>query len=68
MIQKERVVKTRGIQDIEKLINKMTSGKSFEIQKWNEKRDFNAESGTLGELADAFCTLINDLKSKGIIQ
>ncbi len=68
MIQKERVVSTRSTQDIEKLINKLTSGKSFELKNWTEKRDFDANNGTLGDLANAFSTLVDDLIKKGIIQ
>jgi len=68
MIQKERVVSNRSTQDIEKLINKLTSGKSFQLRNWSEKRDFDALNGTLGDLSNAFATLVNDLISKGIIQ
>lgn len=68
MIQKERVVSTRSTQDIEKLINKLTSGKTFIVNNWKEKRDFNADIGSFDDLANTLCTLINDLKSKGIIQ
>ena len=67
MISKERVVQTRSIQDIEKLINKMTQGKSISVSNYNEKRDFSADTGTLGDLSNLVATLINDLKNKGII-
>jgi len=68
MIKKERVVSTRSTQDIEKLVNQLTQGKSFILSNWAEKRDFDATSGTLGDLANAFSTLVNDLIKKGIIQ
>lgn len=68
MISKERVVQTRSIQDIGKLINKMTQGKSISVSNYNEKREFNATSGTFGDMADAFATLVDDLKKKGIIR
>lgn len=65
---KERVVKSRSTQDIEKLINKMTQGKTYGLRNWAEKRDIDAENSTVSDLANAFCTLVNDLKGKGIIQ
>lgn len=68
MIQKARIVKSRSEQDIEKLINQLTQGKSFILKNWKEKRDFDAQNGTLEDLSNAFCTLINDLIQKGIIQ
>ena len=64
---KERIVPTRSNQDIEKLINKMTSGKSITLKNWEEKRDFDAQNDGLQELAYAFATLVNDLKTKGIV-
>jgi len=68
MIQKERIIKSRSTQDIEKLINKLTQGKSISVSNYTERRDFNATSDTLGDLANAFATLVSDLKKKGIIQ
>lgn len=68
MIQKERIVSSRSTQDIEKLINQLTSGKSFTVKNWTEKRDFDTNISTLGDVANVLSTLINDLISKGIIQ
>ena len=66
MIQKERIA--RGTQDVEKLINKLTSGKSFQLRYWNEKRDLDAKNADIDELRQVLATLISDLKLKGIIQ
>lgn len=66
MIQKERIV--RGTQDIEKLINKLTVGKSFQLRNWSEKRDLDAKIADLDEVRQVLATLISDLKLKGIIQ
>ena len=68
MIQKNRIVKTRGIQDIENSINRLTKGKPYQLKNWTEKRDFDANGGTLGDLANVFATLISDLIERGIIQ
>lgn len=68
MIQKARIVKSRSEQDIEKLINQLTQGKTFILKNWREKRDFDAQNGTLEDLSNILSTLINDLKLKGIIQ
>jgi hypothetical protein len=66
MIQKERIA--RGTQDVEKLINKLTSGKSFQLRYWNEKRDLDAKNADIDEVRQVLATLISDLKLKGIIQ
>ena len=68
MIQKERAVSTRSTQDIEKLINKLTSGRSFQLRYWSEKRDLDAKNADLDEVRQVLATLISDLKLKGIIQ
>lgn len=68
MIQKERVVSTRSTQDIEKLINKLTSGKTLIVNNWKEKRDININTASLDDVANLLATLVSDLKQKGIIQ
>lgn len=68
MIQKERVVKTRSTQDIEKLINKLTSGKTYTMSNNTNRRNLDAKNDTIGDLANTLATLISDLKEKGIIQ
>lgn len=68
MIQKARITRSRSEQDIEKLINQLTQGKTFILSNWKEKRDLDALNGTVEDLANTLCTLINDLKLKGIIQ
>lgn len=68
MIQKERVISSRSTQDIEKLINKLTSGKTFIVNNWKEKRDININNASLDDVANLLATLVNDLKQKGIIQ
>lgn len=68
MIQKQRVVSTRSTQDIEKLINQLTQGKSFIIDNHTEKRSININNASLDDVAQVLGTLISDLKDKGIIQ
>jgi methionine synthase II (cobalamin-independent) len=68
MIQKERVVKARGIQDIEKLINKLTQGKPYVVVNSSERRSIDISNDTLEDIVNVLATLINDLKDKGIIQ
>jgi len=67
-VGKERIVPTRAIQDIERMVNSLTAGKNMTVSNYTERRDFNATSDTLGDLANAFATLVSDLKKKGIIQ
>lgn len=67
-MKKERIVSSRSEQDIEKLINGLTQGKTFALKNWKEKRDFDALNDTLEDLSNMVATLINDLKLKGIIQ
>ena len=67
-VGKERINPTRALQDIEKIVNNLTAGKSMTVSNFTERRDFNATSDTIGDLANAFATLINDLKKKGIIR
>lgn len=63
---RQRVVKTRSVQDFEKLINKMTTGKTFELKNWQEVRSFDAQNDDAQKLAYAFATLVNELKQRGI--
>jgi len=68
MIQKERISLNRSTQDIEKLINKLTQGKSFVITNNTEKRNIDIKNAQIDDIAQVLGTLINDLKLKGIIQ
>ena len=67
-VGKERINPTRSLQDIERIVNNLTAGKNMSVSNFTERRDFNATSDTLGDLANAFATLVNDLKKKGIIR
>lgn len=48
--------------------NRLTKGEPYFMKNFTLKREFDATYGTIGELAQAFSSLVNDLKSKGIIQ
>jgi hypothetical protein len=67
-VGKERVIPTRSIQDLEKKINLMTAGENMYVKNFTDTRTLDATSDTLGTLANYVCTLVNDLKKKGIIQ
>ena len=67
-VGKERIIPTRAIQDIEKMINNLTAGKSMSVSNYTERRDFNASKDTVGDMANTLATLISDLKKKGIIR
>jgi len=68
MIKKSRVVSTRSTQDIEKLINQLTQGKTFIINNNTEKRDIDIKNARIDDIAQVLGTLILDLMNKGIIQ
>ena len=68
MIQKSRINRDRPTQKTEKLINQLTSGGTFILRNWKEKRDLTPPTITLEELANVLATVISDLKKKGIIQ
>ena len=65
---KERVIPTRAVQDIEKVLNRLVQGKDIKVSNFTERRDFNATSDTVGDMANTLATLISDLRKKGIIQ
>ena len=67
-VGKERINPTRSLQDIERIVNNLTAGENMSVSNFTERRDFNATSDTIGDLANAFATLVNDLKKKGIIR
>jgi len=67
-VGKERINPTRSLQDIERIVNNLTAGESMTVSNFTERRDFNATSDTIGDFANAFATLVNDLKKKGIIR
>ena len=66
-MQKERVVKSRSIQDIEKLINKLTQGNKLSVSTFTEKKEFNAKSYTIGDLGNFVATMANELIKRGIL-
>lgn len=68
MIQKERINANRSTQDIERLINKLTSGKPFILKNLKEKRDIDIKNASLDDVAQILGTLLSDLQTKGIIQ
>jgi len=67
-VGKERVIPTRAIQDIEKIINKFNAGENMYVKNYTEIRTLNVNEATIGDVANYLCTLVNDLKNKGIIQ
>ena len=56
------------VQQLSDSANKLTKGSPYYIRNSSPKREYNAKSTTIDELADTLATLINDLKDKGIIQ
>lgn len=67
-MQKSRPVTGRENQDLTQFINKLTIGKPYEVVNYKEVRNLNGDSAVLADVVNAFCTLIKDLKVKGIIQ
>ena len=67
-VGKERINPVRSLQDIERIVNNLTAGKSINVTKFTERRDFNATTDTVGDMANTLATLISDLKKKGIIR
>jgi len=65
---KERLLPTRVKQDTEKILNRLVQGKDIKVSNFTERRDFNATSDTVGDMANTLATLISDLRKKGIIQ
>jgi len=67
-VGKERIIPTRSIQDIEKIINRLTAGENMYVKNYTDTRTLDGSSASLGEIANYLCTLVNSLKAKGIIQ
>lgn len=53
--------------EIEKQINAFKSGGKFQLKSDNNVKYLDADNTSLGELADAFCTLCRILEKKGIL-
>lgn len=66
-VGKERIIPTRTIQDIEKIVNNLTAGENMFVKNYSDTRTLDATSGTIGDVANFLATLVSDLKKKGII-
>lgn len=67
-MNKRRAVVGRENQDLTDFINRLGIGRTYEVINYKELRNLNGDSAVLADVVNALCTLIADLKSKGIIK
>lgn len=67
MIRRNRPV-GNIVQQLSDGANKLTKGSPYYLKNIELRRELDAKSASLGEITNLLCTLINDLKEKGIIQ
>lgn len=66
-IKKSRAIPGREIQDLTDFVNNFTLGKPYVTKNFQELRNLDYSTATVEEVGRALATLIEDLKSRGIL-